>query len=186
MEGVLAVTRRFARIPRVALVAIFIAVFLPASAQAAPFVLSNVSSVGTQYQYDYSLDFDFDPDPAEEPIAILDINVLPNDTSLAVLGAPVGYFIVYDSGLGLLSFLPVGTFPTTGTVGLFSILSAHAPLATTWNALGINSGFYTGATVGPLGPIAPVPEPSTWLLLAMAFGALGGRRAVTMWRGSRG
>jgi hypothetical protein len=176
------VSRWLGHVTQIALVAAILGMFAAARAEATPIVVATVTPVGSIFHYDYEITFD----PSDNEIAILTVNTLPNDVTLVNLVAPVNYSALYSSagGQGFLDFFPLVSFPTSGTLAGFAFDSAHAPVATTFDALtifkdGTFAGTLSGPTNGPLGPVAGpnVPEPATGLLLAIGLGALAGRRA---------
>jgi hypothetical protein len=168
------VTRLTSRIARITGLAVF-SVFTSVAVHAAPILAATVTPAGTLFHYDYAITFN----PADDEIAILTVSLLAGDT-LTALTAPAGYAISYDSGLGLLDFLPGlgGTFPLAGTLGGFAFNSPHSAAPTTFEALTTQFDFLTGNTTGPLGPVTPVPEPVAGVLVSIGLAVLGRRRAL--------
>jgi hypothetical protein len=154
--------------------AVLLSVFGGAPAQATPIVEATVTAVGALFHYDYSITFN----PSDEEIALLTINLLPGDVVLeSTLVAPALFMASYDIGLGLLTLLPVLSFPSAGTVSGFAFDSPHEEGATMFETLGIFGLNDGGDTTGPVGGVA-VPEPATSVLLAIGLGALRVRGAV--------
>jgi hypothetical protein len=161
-------------VAQASVVAVLLAIFAATPAQATPIVAATVTPGGTLFHYAYAITFD----PLDDEVALFTINVLPNDLTLVNRLAPAGFTTQYDPGLGLITFLPdlLGTFPLSGTLAGFSFDSAHTPRATTFVATSIFGDELIGPTAGPLGDV--VPEPATWVLLAIGMGALAGRRVI--------
>jgi hypothetical protein len=152
-----------------------------APAIGAPIVAPTVTVVGPLFHYDYTIT----NDPPGEDIELVDISVLPADATLTNLFAPTGFQAVYDSFLGLVTFLPSLGSPDLFAVGTtlsgFGFESENPPSPSTFQALTSSGGLLVGATEAP-GTASVIPEPGTLGLLALGLGALVRRRAA----GNRG
>ena len=171
-------SRWLKHVTQISLVAVVLGIFAAPAADATPIVVATVTPAGGRFHYDYRITFN----PLDAEIALLTVNTLPNDVTLANLVAPVNYSALYSSagGHGFLDFFPLVSlsFPTSGALAGFAFDSPHAPVATTFDALTIFGGTLSGPTNGPLGLVGPaVPEPATSELLTIGLGALAVRLA---------
>jgi hypothetical protein len=129
------------------------------------------------YTYSYSV-----TNNLADPLALVNIAVLPDPTAVLNPMAPTGFLTIFDpgpfDGVGLVSFLedadpetPQSFAPGT-TVSGFSFQSRFGPNPTPYTHVNANSGVEVvgGTTVGPA---AVIPEPGTLLLgLSAAPGLL--------------
>ena len=89
-------------------------------------------------------------------LAIINLNVAPT-SDLMNLAAPTGFDILFDPGVGLVSFLEDAngatpqTFAPGSTVGLFTFTSALVPVPVAFDALDANGSTFTGNTLAPGG-----------------------------------
>ncbi|HZO92119.1 MAG TPA: PEP-CTERM sorting domain-containing protein [Chthonomonadaceae bacterium] len=123
-------------------------------------VTPTVTFANGLYHYDYSI---FN-DTAEE-LAIVSIGVLPGPNTVLNPTAPTGYQASYDSGLGIVDFLPelgAGGFDPGSTVNGFLFDSPIPPGQSSFSALTASGVPIMGITQ------APVPEPQSLALLGAA------------------
>ena len=143
-------------------------------------VTPTVTSAAGMFHYDYTIANVF---PSED-VALVDVNVLPMDTTLTNLFAPPGFQNIYDIGLGIVSFLPTLGSPDLFEVGTtksgFGFDSAYAPANSTFSALTLSGIILVGPTQAPVG--VSVPEPDLIILLMAGISALAGFRAYTSMR----
>jgi len=125
-----------------------------------------------------------DPLTVPNTLALVDLSVpaLPDAVLVDPATFPTGFQIVFDSGLGLVSFLEdldpatPQTFAPGTTVPGFTFNSRFGPGNTSFTALVLPAGnTISGSTQGPGGVI---PEPGTLTLLGIALspGLLAARR----------
>lgn len=142
------------------------------AARAALIVTPTVTPMGALFRYDYTITND-PPTPGED-VALVDITVLPDDATLTNFFAPAGFQTVYDSGLGLVSFLPDFASPSLFEVGTsisgFGFDSPRRPQASTFDALTILGNTVSGLTQAPIGTV--IPEPSAFHLLLAGLGVM--------------
>jgi hypothetical protein len=156
-----------------------------------PIVVSaTVTQSGSIYTYDYTVTDNLPP--ADNDVFLIDVSVPAVPGSVYGLAAPDGFKIVFDSGLGLLSFLEDTNSFNSTPVGGFMFMSLGAPGPTKFEASVLNSAYdlstMDGATVGPGSAGTdppPVPEPGTMLLTASGFSLVEVLRRVRHGRGSR-
>lgn len=132
-------------------------------------------------------------DPTANTLALVDLSVpaLPGAVLLNPATFPTGFQIVFDSDLGLVSFLEdlendlaptPQTFAPQTTVRGFTFNSRFGPGNTSFTALVLPAGnTISGSTQGPGGVI---PEPGTLTLLGIALspGLFAARRRFLMSR----
>jgi hypothetical protein len=123
----------------------------------------SVTFVNGLYTYDYTV-----ANNSAEDLALINLNVTPGDQTAFNLSVPTGFQGVYDSGLGIVTFLSDAEVFGAGTaLGGFRFDSIYAPSATTFDALSVNGTAFNGATQGPV-----VPEPGSVTLLT-GLGVIG-------------
>jgi hypothetical protein len=170
--------RRFSVI--VALLVFSSILCLSTPANATPTVLPIVTSISTGFHYSYSITNDLIDD-----FLLIDIHVLAFDVSLTNLFAPAGFQAVYDSGLGIVTFLPdvgsLAVFAAGTTLTGFGFDSAYSPAPTTFDALTLPGNVISGMTSGPVGPPQGVPEPNTLFMVSLGVAAFcvyrGGKKS---------
>lgn len=143
------------------------------SARAQVELLSTVTFSGGLFTYDYSVrnNTAFD-------LAIVSLNVAPGPDVAFLNPAtfPTGFFLQYDSGLGLVSFAEDNdaatpqTFAAGSIVSGFRFQSLNQPGQSSFEALDINFTSFTGVTIAPVG--SAIPEPGTLALGALALPGL--------------
>jgi hypothetical protein len=133
----------------------------PAAAQTVV-VTPTVTPSGALFHYDYSV-----TNNGSFDLAIVNVNVAADPTAIQNISAPTGFQIIFDAGLGILSFLEdfdPGTPETFGpglTISGFAFDSPFGPQPSTFDALDIVGDTYFGDTDAPLGSTTSpvVPEP---------------------------
>lgn len=143
------------------------------SAQAELSIVANVSETAGLYSYSYQID-NF---TAEDVSIVTLAGFAPSADAVQNLVAPEGYLALFDSGLGLFSFLEGTQFFAAGTsVGGFSFQSLYGPESGTFEAITVDGNTLTGlATV----PATAIPEPSSSALIgAVLVGFFALRRRV--------
>jgi len=154
------------------------AVLILNSARAQVSVTPTVTSDAAAFHYDYAV-----TNLTASDLAVVTLSVAPVPQAVQNLTAPLGFIASFDSGVGLLSFLEdadpatLQTFAPGTTVSGFRFDSALAPVPTTFEALDLAGGVFTGPTLGPADPGGVIPEPGTLGLLGTAaLPVLLGRR----------
>lgn len=139
------------------------------AAQADLIVTPTVTPLGGVFRYDYTIVNDL-----LEDVVLVDIIVLRMDETLTNLFAPLGFQAIYDSGLGIVTFLPapgsVDLFAVGTSLSGFGFDSAIPSAPSTFEALTLLGNFLTGPTEAPVG--RPVPEPAPTLLLLVGVSSL--------------
>jgi hypothetical protein len=143
-----------------------------ATSQAAVTINSsfNLDSVTNLYTYSYSV--------ANTGMAELALINIPVDSSANIAGimTPTGFSLTFDSFGGLINLvedsdlLTDQTFASGSTVSPFQFTSALAPGTVTFTAFDSDGAEFTGSAV------APIPEPSSLLLLSIALLPISARR----------
>lgn len=120
-------------------------------------VTPTVSFANGLYSYDYSI-----MNSSLEDLALVNINVTSGIFTIQNLMAPTGFQSVYDTNLGIVTFLSDSeVFGAGTTLNGFTFDSPYAPSATMFDALSLNGTPFVGTTQGPV-----VPEPGSIALLA--------------------
>jgi hypothetical protein len=126
-------------------------------------VTPTVSFANGVYSYNYSV-----ANSSAEDLALVNINVTPGLFTIQNLLTPAGFQSVYDTNLGIVTFLSdANVFGAGTTLDGFTFDSPYAPSATMFDALSLNGTPFVGTTQGPV-----VPEPGS-LALLVGLGVTG-------------
>jgi hypothetical protein len=138
------------------------------SASAQVSLTPAITPIGSLFRYEYSV-----TNASDFELLLVDVQTLALPDAVKNTIAPAGFQISFDSGLGLVSFLPdadpdtPGTFAPGSTISGFQFDSPYAPDRAAFEALAfddVNAQLVTfnGSTLGP----TAVPEPGAiaWCL----------------------
>lgn len=140
-----------------------LALALPTRAQLA---LSSSVTAGPPGLFHYSYNV-FNGTPTDYSVVTL-AGLTPGFDTIQSLSAPTGFLALFDTGLGLLSFVEDSSPFVAGTwSGAFTFDSPFSPNWGSFEGISIAGDFSTGTTVVPGG--AAVPEPSTYGVGAAAL-----------------
>jgi hypothetical protein len=157
------------------LAGIGLALFGAERASAQVILTPTVTQVGNLFRYEYSI-----ANNSDLELLLVDLQTLMRDDAIQNAVAPTGFQVVFDSGLGLVSFLPdaddttLETFAPGSVVSGFQFDSPLLPDNALFQALAfddLNGQIvnFAGTTVGP----TAVPEPGAVALgIALGFGSL--------------
>lgn len=159
--------------------ALLCALVLPRAVQAEPVSVNpTVTMSGGGFRYNYAI-------VNASPFALSVVTLSVPSSALAIqnLSVPNGFNANFDSRLGLLDFVEnTRSFAAGTTVSGFQFDSPSGPSLSSFTAVALNASGgvveFAGQTLAPRA-VAPVPEPSTFVL-ALTAGMLlllvGGRR----------
>jgi hypothetical protein len=116
---------------------------------------------GGMYQYAYSISY-----TGADTAFLIDIPVPLDPAAITDLMAPAGFTPIFDSGLGLVSFLADSSF-TAGPISGFSFDSSYGPGAAIFQTTLYDSSSNLYTLSGPT--IAPVVSPEPTFLYLFAF-----------------
>ncbi len=123
----------------------------------------NITSSGGVYTYDYNIMNDTSSD-----LALVNLYVPMGQDQIWNVMTPSGFQGVYDSGLGIVTFLSDSSTISSGFQGDgFSFQSNDAPGTINTSALTINGQSLVGSTAGP------VPEPGSLAAMTAMSSILG-------------
>ena len=130
----------------------------------------NLDAGTNLYTYSYSVE-----NVGPQDLALVSI---PTSPAANVIGAsaPTGFSLTFDSFQGFISFTEDSdlftdqSFAVGSTISPFQFTSALAPGTVTFTAFDVEGNEFTGTAV------APIPEPSSLLLVGLALLPVSARR----------
>jgi hypothetical protein len=130
----------------------------------------NLDSGTNLYTYSYSVS---NTGPADLVLISIQSDATAN---IAEVSTPTGFSLTFDAFQGFISFIEDTdlstdqTFAVGSTVSPFQFTSALAPRTVTFTAFDVEGNEFTGSAV------APIPEPSSLLLVGLALLPVSARR----------
>jgi PEP-CTERM motif len=130
----------------------------------------NLDSGTNLYTYAYSVS---NTGPADLALISIAGNAAAN---IAGVSTPTGFSLIFDTFQGFISLTEDSnlftdqTFAVGSTVSPFQFTSALAPGTVTFTAFDVEGNEFTGSA------IAPIPEPSSLLLVGLALLPISARR----------